>query len=1335
MTVAMAVPVVGVATPAPSRAAPVDGALPSSGTTPRPTHDGSVDDATGAPTATAPDGVQSALRTRIESNPSAQLTIEVVTTGASAEAAATAVGGDVVRELDGLALVTVAARQVHRLAAQPGVTQVRLPTDMRHVMARSLPPRPETGPTQSAFAERLGSLYGPGGAGIGQRIGIIDYFDASLLTQQATAGELQTIPASRTRCISAGTVCGFGTVGADYGNAIAEIVADVVPFADLYLAEIGGGTDYLAAIDWMAANGVTTVMHRWMAAYDGPGNGTGFSAAVIDYAVSKGILWVNAAGEQGSDPNASFFGGPHWRGTWSDGDNDRWLNFSGSDESLTAYCGGLMGLRWSDWAASKTDYDLYISDFRANTNTNGTRALVSAFNQGTGGAAPLEANDLRWLCNHDPALGPVYDTNGDNFVSLWVYRTTRSTHTPVGDVLEISVISGWLEYSTSVASGATPFADTKSKGALVIGATNDSTFAPWWSSRGPTNDGRVRPDFIAETCILTSITPAGSAGGGGCTQGLVDTAGPAATVAGYAALLSPRLAMYRPSDRARRFVDGVGAQGYGNLNGSGVGALVYADSSAPFSPVTEPGALQLRPTPRRVLETRPAQGLVGVDTPGPIPPDTSIRVPLYNMGLAAGDVALFNVTIVTPPALGWVQVYPPSVSWIGASSNLNVAVVGSTVPNLVAVRLDSGDAVMLYSSGGGHMVVDLLGAFKQRHPQVSSQGRYVGLTPYRVADTTTCQGVPVGCTGAPVAGATAIDVPLAGTGSTPDNGIPDTGNYAAVVSVTATPGAAGGWASVLPGGSTGSPSTSTLNFRAGSGATNMAIVPLSDSAGSMRLFTSVAAHYRVDVLGYFRVPTNYDDPAGLFVAPAPTRLLDTRSSGGAPIPPNGTTTVAMGSAGRWSGSDDVWLNLTSTLAAGAGTLQVSADSSSSLGSHINVSVAGANRTVASAALTRMSGRTATVRTSVSTHVVADLVGWFTPAEPLVQPGQIQPVTRQDGTPVGPNVALESISADSQIMLITGTVDSPGVVTGSTLTRWDRTDDTLTSVDVRTDNSVFEARGSLSGDGDTVLLVSTSDNIVPGDTDGASDVFVRTLAGTLEMVSVNGAEQPTTVAMDLLSSSDDGNRILLSSTTTVPGWGTGTVHLRDRVAGTTTALQSRLPAGTRGTIVHARISGDGTRVVALLREMEPYETNAGVIYRLAFIDVAGGTPRVTGFGISRNGVQIDDPRVLDVSPSGSHAVVSSWLVGFDGTFVQLPGEQTSNDNTVVMRNCTLNYNTLCKVYTVAGGPEGYARDGEGYAGPSPERAFLASDGSGVYYSTMRTITPGAGGRIFFYALAS
>lgn len=107
--------------------------------------------------------------------------------------------------------------------------------------------------------------------------------------------------------------------------------------------------------------------------------------------------------------------------------------------------------------------------------------------------------------------------------------------------------------------------------------------------------------------------------------------------------------------------------------------------------------------------------------------------------------------------------------------------------------------------------------------------------------------------------------------------------------------------------------------------------------------------------------------------------------------------------------------------------------------------------------------------------------------------------------------------------------------------------------------------AITPDGRYVAFISAASNLVAGDTNGIPDVFVRdTVAGTTTLVSV-GAE-PVAGATTLISTpviTPDGRYVAFSSTATnlVSGQTTafGDVYLCDLVAGTTTWVSSNAPA--------------------------------------------------------------------------------------------------------------------------------------------------------------------------------
>lgn len=106
---------------------------------------------------------------------------------------------------------------------------------------------------------------------------------------------------------------------------------------------------------------------------------------------------------------------------------------------------------------------------------------------------------------------------------------------------------------------------------------------------------------------------------------------------------------------------------------------------------------------------------------------------------------------------------------------------------------------------------------------------------------------------------------------------------------------------------------------------------------------------------------------------------------------------------------------------------------------------------------------------------------------------------------------------------------------------------------------FSFHAALSGDGNTVAFTSTATNLVPDDTNGVHDIFVRDLvAGTTERVSVTSTEKEGTDFSELPDISADGRIVVFHSAavlTRKDGNQTLDVFLRDRLRGTTVRISS------------------------------------------------------------------------------------------------------------------------------------------------------------------------------------
>lgn len=169
-------------------------------------------------------------------------------------------------------------------------------------------------------------------------------------------------------------------------------------------------------------------------------------------------------------------------------------------------------------------------------------------------------------------------------------------------------------------------------------------------------------------------------------------------------------------------------------------------------------------------------------------------------------------------------------------------------------------------------------------------------------------------------------------------------------------------------------------------------------------------------------------------------------------------------------------------------------------------------------------------------------------------------------------------------------------------------DRVERISVTTDGSPASGdsfSGAISSDGRFVAFWSWATDLVPGDTKGKADVFVRDrLLGTTERVSISTSEaeangaSPSIINGDSLGITDDGRHVAFTSSATNLGADANTlsdVFVRDRVAGTTTlaSVSSAEAVGTSDSYAPT-ISANG-RYVAFESDapnLVAPDTNAG-----------------------------------------------------------------------------------------------------------------------------------------------
>jgi Tol biopolymer transport system component len=205
---------------------------------------------------------------------------------------------------------------------------------------------------------------------------------------------------------------------------------------------------------------------------------------------------------------------------------------------------------------------------------------------------------------------------------------------------------------------------------------------------------------------------------------------------------------------------------------------------------------------------------------------------------------------------------------------------------------------------------------------------------------------------------------------------------------------------------------------------------------------------------------------------------------------------------------------------------------------------------------------------------------------------------------------------------------------------------------------FSVRAAVSADGRFVAFWSFASNLVPGDTNGTTDVFVHDRqAATTERVSVNSNEEQANNSSSEAAITPDGRLVAFASSATnlIPGDVDDAaldVFLRDRQAGTTEGISTTQPSS--GQVLHSTspsLSADG-RLVAFdswESNLVPGDTN-GRFDVFVFDRQAQTTERVSlsSAGVEGNNDSIDP----SISADGRLVAFTSDadnLVAGDGNF--------------------------------------------------------------------------------------
>ena len=218
-------------------------------------------------------------------------------------------------------------------------------------------------PSVEAGVRAIGAerLHAAGVTGRGVRVGILDF------GFQGYGSLVRRVELPRPAAQRAFNQSGRLENGNRHGTACAEIVHAVAPDAELYLAAVGEGDgsapteQIVQAALWLAEQDLDIISFSG-GGHGGPHNGTALLDRLVERIVAEtGVLWVNAAGNEGGD---------HWGGTATDRDGDQAVELDGGFRGVAVRPSSrgviAMLVNWDDWGpnpglpAATQDIDAFL---------------------------------------------------------------------------------------------------------------------------------------------------------------------------------------------------------------------------------------------------------------------------------------------------------------------------------------------------------------------------------------------------------------------------------------------------------------------------------------------------------------------------------------------------------------------------------------------------------------------------------------------------------------------------------------------------------------------------------------------------------------------------------------------------------------------------------------------------------------------------------------------------------------------------------------------------------------------------------------------------------------
>lgn len=273
-----------------------------------------------------------------------------------------------------------------------------------------------------------------------------------------------------------------------HGTATAAVVHEMAPDAELYLAAITQDPEsFVRAVDWLAQVARVDAISfsgGWYSGY--AKDGTSPMAQAVDRAREAGVFMAMSGGNKASgDPGSDSVEG-HYRAAYRDTDNDGYHDFAppgggrGINGMTIRLMGGILRLQL-DWEGYRNPNALY------------TFTLTDAGNTIVATSDPARTTDTN---------APYQKLDAQLPRGSYALHVKKETPDAPDLPIEIFFIGAQFPQITPEESLNIP---ADARGATAVGATNWRTDrVAVYASRGPTRDGRAKPDIYAPDCTTSA---------------------------------------------------------------------------------------------------------------------------------------------------------------------------------------------------------------------------------------------------------------------------------------------------------------------------------------------------------------------------------------------------------------------------------------------------------------------------------------------------------------------------------------------------------------------------------------------------------------------------------------------------------------------------------------------------------------------------------------------------------------------------------------------------------------------------------------------------------------